>query len=63
MAFTDHLEQPGQKSKATESLWWKTAIGHMQYILMTVRVGSLCRLGGGGVVFDFHPFLLCRTTS
>ena len=51
MAFTDHLEQPGQKSKATESLWWKTAIGHMQYILMTVRVGSLCRLffGGGGV--------------
>ncbi|OQV15750.1 Nuclear cap-binding protein subunit 1 [Hypsibius exemplaris] len=35
MAFTDHLEQPGQKTKATESMWWKTAIGHMQYILMT----------------------------
>lgn len=36
MALTDFLEQPVNKAKPTETLWWKTAIGHMQYILMTV---------------------------
>ncbi|GAV02103.1 hypothetical protein RvY_12708 [Ramazzottius varieornatus] len=35
MAFTDYLEQQGVKGKPTDSSWWKTAIGHMQYILMT----------------------------
>ncbi|XP_055329052.1 nuclear cap-binding protein subunit 1-like isoform X2 [Paramacrobiotus metropolitanus] len=35
MAFTDFLEQQGNKAKITESLWWKTAIGNMQFILMT----------------------------